>query len=230
MLVAMAAEEQADTERPPSDEASAPEPVSTPLPEPAPPLESESRPLELPWSMFVKGGTTTSVHDAYMAAQEADARERRRVDDQEKAIARERGLAAGNPYEIATIYENQFTPHPEISVAHVPLFYMSRTGKEVEFVGQGDIVLVENPAFQDELALILFCPRCKQRLPAAHSIVTVRQSNRRWELDQRTAGEACVDPDGEFYRSAGRVMGDEKFTCPRCSWRAIVSDNKVWSE
>jgi len=180
-------------------------------------------------SMFVKGGTSTGAHDRYIAAQEADAEERRRVDDAERRISRERGLSAGNPFEIASSYENKFTGHPEIPAAHVPLFYMSRTGREMESLGQGDIITPDDPAFKNELALLLYCPRCKTRLPAAHCIITVRQSNRRWELDQRTAGELCVDPDGEVFKSAGKVMGEEKFTCPRCSWHAIVSDNKVWS-
>ena len=184
--------------------------------------------MDLPLDVFVKGGTTSAKHDAYMAAMEADSEKRRAEADAEKAVAKQHAFRGANQGEIAGLQSHEFTDHPEIGKAYVPLMYMSPNGKEVDFYGTGDIIMVQDPKIQNELAVILFCPKCRERgLPAAHCIITVRQSNRHWDLDQRTAGELFIDVDGEPQRSAGRIMDSDKFTCARCDWSACIDKNRV---
>lgn len=201
--------------------------------QPASESDSSGTLFGLPVDMFVKGGTTTTAHDRLMAEQEADAERRRAEADEEKRKAKAFGLASGNPNEVATQYHHEFTDHPEIRKAYVPLQYMGRGGKEVEHVGVGDITMVHDPKFPNELALLLYCPKCKERgLPASQCILTVRQANRKWELDTRPgrengAGSLFIDPDGIAQRSAGVIMDSERFTCARCSWSACVDNNRV---
>jgi len=192
------------------------------------PLSAERSFLDLPLDMFVMGGTHTSGHDRMMQSMEADAEKRRAEYEDQEALARKYGPQAGNPNEVANFYRHQFTEHPEVRKAYVPLFYMGRGGKEVEHEGVGDIIMVNDPAFPEELALLIFCPQCKDRgLPASQCILTIRQSNRRWSLDTRKAGELFVDPDGIAQRSAGEVMDSERFVCARCDWAACIDKNRV---
>jgi len=221
---------------------SPPDPAPT-APEPEPVLSTEPTdsdyekavdpdPIGVPLSILVRYGTTTGKHDRAVAEQLAESRARRAEDDAEKRIAKDHGIQRGDPSSVATRYSNQFTDNPEIARAYVPLTYVTRTGREVTHQGVGDIIMVQDPAFENELALILFCPSCieKAGLPPDQSLVTVRQSNRAWYLDRRTAGELCVFEDGTTFRSAGVVMESELFTCARCSWRARIDHNKVWPD
>jgi hypothetical protein len=187
-------------------------------------------PLERAYALgFVKGGTTTSRHDNWMAASEADAKKRRAEADAERKIAQEHGIHQGNPGDLASLYSNQFTDHPEVMKAYVPLEYMARRGREVDYLGVGDIIMAQDPAFDDELTLMIFCPKCRDRgLPAGHCIIHLRQSNRSWHLDTRKAGELFVW-EGQPMRSAGTVMDGEAFTCARCAWRARIDNNRVWT-
>ena len=215
------------------DQASLP---STPAPEtasePAPAERSESKSImSLPLEVFVKGAATTTMrHDRWVAQMNADVKKRQAEADADKRTAKEHGIGSGNLDDIASLYSHEFTDHPEIAKAYVPLAYMSPNGKEVDMYGMGDIIMVQDPQIPDELALIIFCPRCKEKgLPGWDCIITIRQANRFWALDRRTAGELFVDPDGVPQHSAGMVMDGEKFHCPRCTWAASIDRNRVWT-
>jgi len=202
--------------------ADSPPTIENDTPAPAAPF------MNLPLGMFVKGGTTSSRHDAHMAAMEADSAKRRAESDAEKKIAKAHAYRGGTQGEIATLMSHEFTDHPEIGKAYVPLMYMSASGKEVDYYGTGDILLVQDPKILNELMVILFCPKCRSNgLAAGHCLIQVRQSNRHWELDQRTAGELFIDVDGEPQRSAGVIMDSDKFTCARCNWSACIDKNRV---
>lgn len=183
----------------------------------------------VPLDVFVKDGTTSSRHDRYMESQQAEARQRRADADMERKIARENSHKLGNPDNVASLSTHEFTDHPEVQKAYVPLAYMSKNGKEVDLYGMADIFMPQDPKTKDELALLLFCPKCIQRFPPDHCIITVRQSNRRWELDRRKAGQLFIDPDGMPQHSAGEVVDSEKFHCPRCSWAACIDRNRVFT-
>lgn len=212
-------------ETPPTLETDAPA-ASSPAPEPSP---APAPMLGLPLDVFVKDGTTSSKHDQLMAWMQADARRRRAEADEEKKVARENSYKLGNRDNVASLFSHEFTDHPEVAKAYIPLAYMSPNGKEVDFYGMGDIFMPQDPKTPDELALMLFCPKCVERFPADQCIITVRQSNRYWELDRRKAGQVFIDPDGIAQQSAGEVMDSEKFHCPRCSWAACIDKNKVFT-
>ena len=221
----------------PPDPAPSPDPSHEPAPPPAASAAAsdaagDASPIGVPLAAFVRFGTTTTKHDQSVAAQLAESRRRRAEDDAEKRLARERGLQSGNPDEVASRYSNQFTDNPEIARAYVPLVFLTRTGREETHHGVGDVIMVQDPAFPNELAVILFCPSCIEKfgLPPDQSIITVRQSNRAWHLDTRSAGNLCVFEDGSTFRSAGTIVDGERFTCGRCSWRARIDDNKVWPD
>lgn len=222
----------ADDDAPaPSGEAVSQEKRAEPPPAAAPVQEEDLRTFcGVRLDAFVKAGTTTAAHDRMVAEQEAEAEQRRDLAARERATAKEFGVEQGDPNSVAAIYTSQFTDHPEIKKADVPLHYMGPGGREVEYEGVGDIVLVDDPKWPGELALLLFCPKCKSRgLPAGQSICTIRQSNRKWDIDRRKAGELFVF-DGQPHRSAGVINSDERFTCPRCPWRARIYDNRVMPE
>ncbi len=192
--------------------------------------ESEHKIFGVPVDAFVRFGTTSSGHDKLMAQRQAEEEQRRAEDDADRERVKKKGLGAGDPNEIATQYSHEFTEHPEIMRAFVPLQYLSRgPNPRVVLEGVGDIIMPQNPQFENELALMIFCPRCKERLHAAHCIITIRQSHRYWELDKRGAGELFIW-EGEPLRSAGTVMDSEKFTCGRCSWSARIHKNQVRPE
>jgi hypothetical protein len=198
----------------------------------AKPLADEGAPREMfgvPLDVFVKGGTTSARHDRHMQSMQEDARRRRAEADAEKKVARDHSYKLGNRDDVASLFSHEFTDHPEVQKAYVPLAYMSPNGKEVDCYGMADIFMPQDPKTQDELALMLFCPKCVERLPADQCIITVRQSNRYWELDRRKAGQIFIDPDGMPQHSAGEVMDSEKFHCPRCSWAACIDKNRVFT-
>lgn len=194
-------------------------------------VPAEAKPksvMGLPIDVFVKGGTTTMAHDRMMAAKTADLQRRQAEADEEKRVAREHGIHQGNMDDIAGLMTHEFTDHPEIGKAYVPLMYMSPNGKEVDLYGMGDIIMPQDPKFPDELALLIYCPKCRERgIPAWDCIITIRQSNRSWHLDRRHAGEVFIDPDGQAQHSAGWVCDSERFHCPRCTWAANIDKNRV---
>jgi hypothetical protein len=173
--------------------------------------------------VMVKGGTRSGKHDRYIAQQKAEAEARRADADAERKAART-GAEDGQ----ASLYTCQLTDHPDVKQAYVHLTYPGRGAREVLFEGIGDIIMPADPAFPNELALIIFCPQCLKNGPADHAMCTIRQSNRKWELDTRKAGELFMF-EGQPYRSAGIVRDGEPFTCGGCSWRARIDDNKVLS-
>jgi len=178
---------------------------------------------------FVKGGTTSSAHDALMAFRREEEERRRRVDDLEKQKVQEAGLHTGRADELATRYSHSFTDHSEIAVACVPLFFMGAGGKEVELYGTADIIIPNDPKFEGERVLVLFCPKCVGRgMLQSHCIIQVRQSNRRWFLDERKAGEMFIDCEGVPQRSAGAVMDSDRIVCGRCDWAAKIHNNRVY--
>jgi hypothetical protein len=158
----------------------------------------------LPLAMWVQGGTTTSGHDEWLAKHDRDAKQRRAVADAERKVASVPIEQGGG-----RLYSH-----------------------EVEHEGVGDVLVVTEPAFPGEMFLQLFCPFClesKRKTPDL-CIIRIRQSNRRWGLDDRTKGSqfhsAC---DGQVYVSAGVVRDSEEFNCPDCHWRAAIDKNKVYT-
>ena len=195
----------------------------------------------VPIDMFVKGGTTSRRHDRMVAEEEADAERRR----DEQAFMRH---MASIPIEEggARMYENRMALNPTglpTESAKVELTYLRPSGEPEYNHGKplkclADIIVGMDPLKPEELTLIVVCPQCEQRMPQGQCQIQIRQSNRNWYLDPRTAGELIAwEEQDELgrkrvipYRSAGRVMDGERFTCPRCDWSARIDNNRVWPD
>jgi uncharacterized protein YbaR (Trm112 family) len=174
---------------------------------------------------LVKGGTTSWAHDQKVLREKHEAEERRRVADAERHAELHDG---------AKIYRNNFTDHGQYPKAYVLLEYKTERGEPLYDHGHevqclADIVILD-PARPTDLALILVCPKCKERLPQDQCQIQIRQSNRMWHLDTRDSGKPIAFDDGmrrQVYPSAGTVMESEKFACPQCSWAARIDKNRV---
>lgn len=173
---------------------------------------------------FVRGGTTSSLHDAHLAKSIFEAEERRKAAD------------ADNAKQGAKIYTNKLTEHGNVPKVYVLLDYLTSRGEPLYDHGLpvqclADVVIL-NPDDPNELTLILVCPACMARMPPGSQQfcqIQIRQGNRAWHLDQRTAGTP-IPFEGHFYMSAGVVMESERFTCPQCTWTARIDKNRVWPE
>jgi hypothetical protein len=199
----------------------------TPVPVTKPASASpEPQVMGLPLGMFIKGGTTTIAHDNAVAEYKLDVARRRAVADQERAAA-QRPVEEGG----AIVHTNKLTDSPDANVAHVLLKYLTPQGEQKyangnEFQCLGDIVMVS----ETELALILVCPGCMERgMPMDLCQIKINQSNRKWELDTRKAGELIMFDDHP-YRSAGEIMDCERFSCSQCGWAARIDKNRVWTQ
>lgn len=212
-------------------------PVETP--EPQAKDEPKATPsIGLPVSMFVKGATTTWEHDKKVKKDFLEAERRRDLQEVERRFAA--GAAGGK----GAMYSHQMATEQEagLPTGKVLLQFVNGKGEPEYEAGEplqmlGDVTVPDNPAYDGELMLIIFCPECIKRLPAGEAILQIRQSNRGWYLDQRKAGEPIfwreILPNRsvriEPYVSAGVIKDCEKFTCGRCAWRAAIDDNKIWT-
>lgn len=215
-----------------------------PAPEPKPATTSDSdaqadaRAYSVP-DMFMRGGTRTSAHDLWEASLTYDEERRRAQDDFDRK-------AASIPVEQggAMLYESPLTGSPDVDKAYVMLDLLTSRGEQA-YDQHGkptkmlcDITVVNHDTM--ELALIVVCPRCKQNgRPMSRCELTIRQSNRMWHLDTRTEGELIIVEDVDYYtgekvvenyRSAGKVMDSERFSCGDCGWAAHIDKNRIWPE
>lgn len=189
--------------------------------------------MGLPMAAFVRGGgTTSSRHDRAVAEQHADAEARR--DDAD--AAKERQLAK-IPIEAGggVMFGGRMLPSADAEAAVILLVYLSPSGdiqyeSGEEFQCLADLTVLED----NELCLVLVCPRCKSRdVPQDQCQLRVRQSNRHFEFSPKGAGELIVFKDGfteKAYKSAGTIVESERFTCAQCGWAARIVNNRVRPE
>lgn len=196
---------------------------------------------------FVKGGTTSSREDARAAAAHADAERRRAAEDSRFRAAREH-----SPFDLKQLNDTktsaklrQIDLGSSGSHAQVVLGLKHKKDNLIQDWIQCEI----SPQGDNDLALIVCCPRCTLRLGrhAAEAQMTIRQSNRMFWFDQRTrserapnallgycAGDVWVNPadPNEVYTVAGMVTTQDWITCPQlgCGWRFRIDDSVVHSE
>jgi hypothetical protein len=191
---------------------------------------AEKKIFGVPMATFVKGGTTTSAHDAMEAREWHEAEERRDLQDAEMRVAQKPIDQGGGQ-----MYSSNFLNEQESKAAeaHVLLDFVNSKGEPLYEQGVplqclADITMATEPAFEGELVLMIMCPKCMERTKAQNTILQIRQANRMWHLDERGRGELLVF-EGQPYYSAGTVMDSERFTCARCTWSARIDNNKIWS-
>lgn len=184
-----------------------------------PPTE-EQKIMGMPLGMFMRGGTTSWAHDQELAKHKADVAERRAKQDKDMEIA-------STPLEQGggAMFTNYLTENANMDKAYVHLQYLSKNLRNVDFECLGDVTMMED----NELALILICPVCAQKVGLDLAHLTIRQSHKKWELDTRKAGELIIF-DGQPYRSAGRIRECQRFRCSQCDWAGKIDDNKVYPD
>jgi hypothetical protein len=200
-------------------------------------------PIEAPLDAFVKGGTTSFAHDMNEKALRHDEAERRAGYDADMH------LMSSTPPELGAgkVFTHRLTETPQIPVGSILLRYLNRNGNQVHhpsgepMICQADLVIVGE--FDDgmpERAITLVCPRCIENGVAEdRAQITVRQSNKKFYLDTRTAGTWEIfkgyDAHGKkspavSFPSAGLIVDCEKFSCSLCGWTARIDRNRVWPD
>lgn len=194
-------------------------------------MAEESKARTAP-EVFVRGGGTgTAKSEQLYERRFQEAEKRRDVSNKERALSRLPIEEGG-----AQLLSNQFTRHPEIPKAFIPLVYVDRSGKPIEVNGEpviccADLIVGVNPARPEELALVLVCPRC-QRSSHKHqqdNQIMLRQSNKNFEF-KSGMGPATFVFEGKTFRSAGMITHSEAFRCYDCGWRARIDHNRVWPD
>jgi hypothetical protein len=192
------------------------EPSTAPSPQASP-----SEPVYAPMTTWVQGGTTTWEHDKQRQKLKAEAEERRRKQDTERAMAN-RPLENGG----AKMHSAELTAPTDPKVL---LRY-----KDMEILCE--LTRDDNTG---KRMLVICCPECVMRgEPADQSQFVVREEHRKWDIDTREAGQMKVCLDTEFfsgrrfkqvYMSAGVVMDSETFVCPHynCGVRYQIDKNML---
>ena len=212
------------------------EPVLSSTPE-KPAKEAPPTLFGVPLASFVRGGTPTMAHERAVAEQEADAEKRRDIAAEERRIARVPIEQGGGK-----IYQTRFTENSSIPQAYVLLDYLTARGEPMMYMGApwqcladltsaGETVATDGFGKHNlEMTLHIVCPGCIGKgTPQGQAQLRIRQSNKRWVLDTKSAGMPILF-EGQAYRSAGRIVECERFRCDKCGWEARIYDNKVRAE
>jgi hypothetical protein len=165
-------------------------------------------PLELPMGMWVRGGTTSSKHDAEVAAGRADAERRRQIEDNRQRLVMQ------NPNE-ARLRSIELTDHNRDPAIVLLL------EKPEDLASEQTCELTHNPLAVPlrgepfELVLQVVCPACvyRHKRLMAEAQLQIRQSNRYFELDKAKMGEVQITRTGVPIILAGTITTHERITC-----------------
>lgn len=184
-----------------SDESSAPKPSPS---------------IEAPLASWVKGGTSTSIHEQSLKKKRADAEGRRREEASRQQIAatdtvgarrRETRLGGSRGHAV------------------VVLEFRNSDGKADEWIVCELSVGRDDPT---ALTLVMCCPYCARKNGMDEAQFHTTNKHRKFELDTRRAGELWVNPNDprEHVTLAGTIFTQESIPCPTCTWRFQI-DNSV---
>jgi hypothetical protein len=180
---------------------------------------SPPRSLEAPMTSFVRGGTISSAYEQDLARKRADAEARRAHQDEERRVAQTDQRARLSTVADLGSHQNH---------AVVVLEFRNSDNKAEEFMVCE--LFAEQSSDPSELSLNMCCPFCAPVVGSAESQFKFSSKHRKFELDQRRAGELWVNPKDptEFYTLAGAIHLTEAVTCPGlgCAWRFRI-DNSV---
>ena len=165
---------------------------------------------------FVRGGTISSKAEYELQAKKHDADTRRDAEAERHRIARTDPLQAR--MRVADLGSKQ-------NHAMIVLEFWNSDGKAEEFITCELIASREDPT---ELTLCMCCPKCALRVGTSEANFKFSNKHKRFDLDQRRAGEIWVDPiSHEPIALAGTIFLHEVVTCPlNCGWRFKI-DNSV---
>jgi hypothetical protein len=188
---------------------------------------------------FVKNGSTSAKHDAWLAKKLADAKKRRKEEDDKFALAKKA------PQE-AKIHQQKLGGQKDHPVAVLGI----RHPKDHSILDWMVCEITQQTRDDSQgidLMLMMQCPRCiiTHHRPPEETIMHIRQSNRMWHLDRRTskerslnpimhtcAGELWINPENrsELFIVAGMVTTDDWCHCPICDWTFKIDDSVIYTK
>lgn len=180
---------------------------------------------------FVRGGTSTARSEKLFHDRFVDGEERRDQAARDRANARVPVEDGG-----AQLLTNQFTRHPEIPKAFIPLTFVDKRGETIYVNGEpvmccADLIVGMDPMRPTALALVIVCPRCQQQSHKHQqdNQIIIKQWNKYFEFAAGKGPRTFVF-EGKTFNSAGMVVQSEAFRCPDCGWRARIDQNRVWPD
>jgi hypothetical protein len=181
--------------------------------------------MGLPLEMFVKGGTTTSAWDR----------------EKQEQYARSDALRAHQDRQYDAIHSAQDKPNIAAGMLSHELLGRGNPKVVIEYV-YGDSALnreclaelcmapkVDNPD-ESEMVLVLVCPRCLQRTGRQDdSQLVIRESHRKFWLDDTKKGTWLNGVDGSVHPIAGTITLADRVKCPAlgCTWAFRIDDSKL---
>ena len=200
--------------------------VPAPSPAPAAPAAA-ARTVENPMLAWMRGGTPSSAYDQEQAKLKAAAEKSRAVEDERRRLA-ESGTGEAKQFKKVIGGNKEFAGivlevrHPKDNVV-------------LDYI-ECELIVAEDGT----LSLNMACYKCALRGvtdlstgAAARSAVKFSQKHKRFDLDQRRAGELWVNPHNPQHvvTLAGTIHLHEVVTCPNlgCGMRFVI-DNSVVRE
>lgn len=202
---------------------------------------AEKKEIEVPLGAWVRGGTTRSSHDRLVQQQQALTTERREQQDAQFRATKTGKLPEHlrgpdmNPGDAQGIARTSSLKLGGRSHASVVLGY--KHPKDNLIIDWMTCELWEQPWDHptregNELFLEMVCLNClwSRGRPMGDCQFHMRQSNRRFWLETKQAGEVWVNPKNpaEVVTLAGTIeMGGEKATCGECGWRFTIDKSII---
>jgi hypothetical protein len=179
--------------------------------------------------VLVKGGTSTASYDKEQAIAKADAEARRDHQDKLRDIAERPGT--GEDIAIARLGEQKLinSESPRL------LFQYMYRDKTIKQECIGEITVGAMPDGTIDPMFTIVCPRCLGRGVAMEQAqVLVRNSHRKFHLDERKAGLRIVEtPWGNVpLNVAGVVTVQDKIRCSNfnCDWVVRIDESQVFED
>lgn len=178
-------------------------------------------------TVIMKGGTTSSRYDQAIQEKEADAKRRRAYQDAVRRMI-ETDVAQGGG--VGGFHEQKLVSAESPKL----LFqYMNADGSVAQECVSEITVYPDPFGTLTDMMFTIVCPKCMERgLSMSECQVMVKNSHRKWELDERTRGVVLVDtPWGQqALHRAGTVTVQDTVRCSNfnCDWAVRIDNSKVW--
>lgn len=172
---------------------------------------------------WVRGGTTSSAHDAAQAAAEADAEARRAHQDEMRRLA-------GEAPQEARLHSMDLFSSSRPSIV---LAIMSPKKIDPEGWITCELTATTKEDGEPDLILVMACPACFVNHGTAQAQVTLRQSHTGFTLDTARAGQIWFDPyDRTPVLLAGEITLHKWVKCPGlgCPWSFMIDRSRMYCE
>lgn len=185
---------------------------------PAEPVSTPPRTIENPMMSWMRGGTMTSAYELQLAKQKAEAEKSRALEDERRRLA-ESGTGEAKQYK-KVIGGNKDFAGIVLEVRH------AKDNVVLDYI-ECELIVADDGT----LSLNMACFRCALR--GITDNFKFSQTHKRFDLDQRRAGELWVNPKNpqHIVTLAGTIHLHEVVTCPNlgCGMRFVI-DNSVVRE